>query len=281
MAEEKSTTSPFSDMLDIIFADRNKAYGAYQLRREYPKYLTRATIFGILAIAFAFLFPFIMSAVGDFVEKQKPVDVVAELGPPPDIDPSTPPPPPPPPVETPPPPTRSTVKFVPPVVKKDEEVQEEEPKKAIEELKEIEEDIGKETKKGNDEAAPAIEENPSELQVVEEPKPVVEEKTYDIFDIQKPPSFPGGEKELMKYLADNIKYPALARENNITGTAALSFVVGKDGSVSDVSILKDPGGGCGKEAVRVVQSMPKWIPGEANGNAVKVRYTLPVRFKLE
>lgn len=281
MAEEKSTTSSFRDMLDIIFADRNKAYGAYKLRREYPKYLTRATIFGILLIGFAFLLPTILSAVGGLIEKSKPVDVVAELGPPPDIDPSTPPPPPPPPVETPPPPTRTTVKFVPPVVKKDEEVQEEEPKKAIEELKEIDEDIGKEDKKGNDEAAPTIEEHPAELAVVEEPKQVVEEKTYDIFDIQKPPSFPGGEKELLKYLGENIKYPALARENNIQGNVALSFVVGKDGSVSDVTILKDIGGGCGKEAIRVVQSMPKWIPGEANGNAVKVRYTLPVRFKLE
>ena len=110
---------------------------------------------------------------------------------------------------------------------------------------------------------------------------VVEEKEYQIFDIQKPPSFPGGERELLKYLAENIKYPPLARENNIQGSVALSFVIQKDGSVSDVSVLKDIGGGCGKEAVRVVNGMPKWSPGEANGHPVKVRYTLPVRFKLE
>ncbi len=280
MAEEKGVTTQFRDMLDIIFAERNKAYGAYMLRREYPKYLSRAMVFGILLIILAFLFPYIMSAVSALVPKSKPVDVVAELGPPPDIDPNTPPPPPPPPVETPPPPTRSTVKFVPPVVKKDEEVQEEEPKKAIEELVEVKEDISSETKKGNDEAAPAIEEHPSELEVIEAPK-VVEEKTYELFDIQKPPSFPGGEKELLKFLGENIKYPALARENNIQGNVALTFVVDKDGSVRDVQIIKDIGGGCGKEAVRVVQTMPKWIPGEANGNSVKVRYTLPVRFRLE
>lgn len=281
MAEEKGATTQFRDMLDIIFANRNKAYGAYQLRREYPKYLGRAATFGVLLILLAFLFPYILSAVSSLVPKQKPVDVVAELGPPPDIDPNTPPPPPPPPVETPPPPTRSTVKFVPPVVKKDEEVQEEEPKKAIEELKEIKEDIGAEDKKGNDEAAPAIEEHPAELEVIEAPKQVVEEKTYELFDIQKPPSFPGGEKELLKFLSENIKYPPLARENNIAGNVALTFVVDKDGSVRDVQIIKDIGGGCGKEAVRVVQTMPKWIPGEANGNSVKVRYTLPVRFRLE
>ncbi|MCB0528930.1 MAG: TonB family protein [Saprospiraceae bacterium] len=278
MAEEKGTMT-YRDMLDIIFADRNRAYGAYQLRRDYTKYLVRAFIFGLLLIGLAIAIPSIMRAVSDLVPKDKPVDVVAELGPPPDIDPTTPPPPPPPPPPTPPPPTRSTVKFVPPVVKKDEEVQEEKPP-AIEELVEKKEDIGTETKKGNDEAAPTIDENPSELEIVEAPK-VVEDKTYEMFDIQKPPSFPGGEKELLKYLSENIKYPPLARENNIQGTVALTFVVGKDGSVKDVQIVKDIGGGCGKEAVRVVQTMPKWNPGEANGHAVKVRFTLPVRFRLE
>jgi protein TonB len=279
MAQGNSNTQ-FRDMLDIIFADRNKAYGAYQLRRDYPKYLGRALVIGMLLIGFAVALPAILKAVEGLRPEEKPIDVVAELGPPPDIDLNNPPPPPPPPPPTPPPPTRSTVKFVPPVVKKDEEVQEEKPP-AIEELVEKKEDIGTEDKKGNDEAAPTVDENPSELAVVEQPK-VVEEKTYDIFDIQKPPSFPGGEKELFKYLSENIKYPALARENNLQGVVALSFVVNKNGSISDVTILKDPvGGGCGKEAVRVVGEMPRWIPGEANGNAVKVRYTLPVRFRLE
>jgi protein TonB len=278
MADEKGTTV-YRDMLDIIFANRNKAYGAYQLRRAYNKYLSRAFVIGLLLIGLAFALPAILSAVKGLVPEEKPIDVVAELGPPPDIDPNQPPPPPPPPPPTPPPPTRSTVKFVPPVIKKDEEVQEEQPP-AQEDLIVKDEDISTENKEGNDEAPPAIDENPSELQVVEEPK-VVEDKTYEMFDIQKPPSFPGGEKELLKFLSENIKYPPLARENNIQGTVALTFVVGKNGQVSDVQIVKDIGGGCGKEAVRVVQSMPKWNPGEANGNAVKVRFTLPVRFRLE
>lgn len=149
----------------------------------------------------------------------------------------------------------------------------------MEEVIDTKADVGKDTKQGNDEAAPTIEENP-DIKVVEAPKQV-EEKTYEMFDIQKPPSFPGGEGELLKYLAENIKYPPLARENNIQGVVALTFVIAKDGSVRDVNIVKDIGGGCGKEAVRVVQTMPKWLPGEANGNPVKVRFTLPVRFKLE
>lgn len=280
MAEEKSATQ-FRDMLDIIFANRNKAYGAYKLRREYPWYLGRALIFGVLLIGFFLILPMLLSLVSKLAEQaDKPVDVVAELGPPPDIDPNNPPPPPPPPPPTPPPPTRSTVRFVPPVVKKDEEVQEEE-QKAIEEIIDKKEDVGTEDKKGNDEAAPMVDENPSELAVIEEPVKVVEEKTYELFDIQKQPSFPGGEAEMYKFIKNNMVYPQIAIDNNIVGVVPVSFVVNKDGSISDVQVLKDIGGGCGKEAVRVVKAMPGWSPGEANGHKVKVRYTLPIRFKLD
>lgn len=276
MADVKS--AQVRDMLDIIFQNRNKAYGAYQLRRDYNKYLMRAFGFGLLFLFLLFMLPRLVSAVSSALA-EKPVEVEIEMSAPPDLT-NEPPPPPPPPPPTPPPPTRTTVQFVPPIIKKDEEVQEEEPKKVIEELEEVKADIGKSDVKGNDEAPPETFDNPSELEVVEAPK-VVEDKVYETFDIQKMPSFPGGEAELQKFLRDNINYPAIARENNIQGTAALSFVVGKDGTISNVTILKDPGGGCGKEAVRVVNSMPKWAPGEANGNPVKVKFTLPVRFRLE
>jgi protein TonB len=278
MAEQKGA-SAYRDMLDIIFDHRNKTYGAYQLRRAYPKNLGRALGYGMLLIVFLVALPTLSNLVsGVFKKAEKPIDVVAELGPPPDIDPNNPPPPPPPPPPTPPPPTRSTVQFVPPVIKKDEEVEEQEIK-TVEELIEEDKAIGKEDKEGTDDAPPALNDNPSELVI--ETKAPVEDKTYEMFDIQKPPSFPGGEAELLKYLAQNIKYPPLARENNIQGVVALTFVVNRDGSVSDVNVLKDIGGGCGKEAIRVVGEMPKWLPGEANGNPVKVRFTLPVRFKLE
>ncbi len=277
MADEKSTTI-YRDMLDIIFADRNKAYGAYQLRREYPKYLGRALGFGLGLIVLVFAAPLIMEAVGGMLPKAKPIDVIAELGPPPDIDPNNPPPPPPPPPPTPPPPTRSTVKFVPPVIKKDEEVVEEE-QKAVEELLEKKEDIGVEDKKGNDEAPPSDVSAPSLDPVIEAPKVV--EKTYEMFDIQKEPSFPGGQAEMYKWLAKNAPYPEMAKESGISGQVVLTFVVGKDGSVSDVNIVKDIGGGCGKAVKGAVEKMPRWSPGEANGHPVKVRYTLPFKFKLE
>lgn len=98
---------------------------------------------------------------------------------------------------------------------------------------------------------------------------------------QTPPKFPGGEGGLMKFLAENIRYPATARKNNIQGTVVLTFDVEKDGSITNPRIVKDPGGGCGQESVRVVKAMPQWLPGLMDDEPVKVRFTLPVRFRLE
>jgi protein TonB len=278
MAEDKSATQ-YRDMLDIIFADRNKAYGAYQLRRSYTTYLMRAFGFGMLFLLVLFLLPRILGAVTAALEKAKPVEVEIEMGAPPDLDP-TPPPPPPPPPPTPPPPVRATVRFVPPVITKDEEAPDETPQPLPD--PDDDREVGKKSVDGDpDQDIPSIDEPGDDLNPEVEPQKAEPEKVYETFDIQKLPSFPGGEAELQKFLRDNISYPAIARENNIQGTAALSFVVNKDGSISNVTILKDPGGGCGKEAVRVVGIMPKWSPGEANGNKVKVKFTLPVRFRLE
>lgn len=86
---------------------------------------------------------------------------------------------------------------------------------------------------------------------------------------------------LYKYLASNIHYPALAKENNITGKVYVTFVVEKDGSIANPRILRDIGGGCGQEAIRVVKSMPKWKPGKQRGKAVRVQFNLPVSFNLQ
>ncbi len=92
------------------------------------------------------------------------------------------------------------------------------------------------------------------------------------------PEFPGGMEALYKYIADNLKYPQLALENNIQGKVFVTFFVEKDGSVSNVRILRDIGGGCGLEAKRVVESMPKWIPGKQSGKVVRTQYNLPINF---
>lgn len=95
------------------------------------------------------------------------------------------------------------------------------------------------------------------------------------------PEFPGGEAAMFNFIAKNILYPAEARNNNIQGTVVLTFVVNKDGKITDITIMKDIGGGCGAEAARVVAMMPDWKPGMTVLGPVKVRYTLPVKFRLE
>lgn len=98
--------------------------------------------------------------------------------------------------------------------------------------------------------------------------------------VEKMPEYPGGVDALMNYLSKNIKYPKAARKNNIQGKVFLKFVVSADGSINNVTIIRGIGGGCEEEAVRVVENMPRWFPGYANGEAVDVWYTLPIVFTL-
>jgi protein TonB len=99
-------------------------------------------------------------------------------------------------------------------------------------------------------------------------------------DIDKEPEFPGGQAAFNKFVADNLKYPAIASENGVEGTVVLNFVVEENGSITNIKILRDIGNGCGTEAMRLVRAMPKWVPGQHNGRPVRVMYTLPVLFKL-
>ena len=271
----KAISIQYDDMLDIIFEHKNKAYGAYQLRRAYNNHLAKAFGAGIsLLVLFSFVVHtgqirrskahLYLDAPTEFT----PPDLVLEPPAPPVVPP------------TPPPPSKPTVQFVPPIITDDEHT----PDKLQDPNELIMEDpgeIGAVTKAGDPDAMPGGlgGEVPAELDYVESTPPPPD--TYSPVDVQKMPSFPGGDGELMKFLRDNISYPMLAKENNIQGTAAIQFVVGKDGQIKEVMVLRDPGGGCGKEAVRVVGLMPKWTPGEANGVPVRVRFTLPVRFKLQ
>lgn len=108
---------------------------------------------------------------------------------------------------------------------------------------------------------------------------VVEEEIF-VF-VEKYPEYPGGEAALYEYLGKNIQYPEIARDNGITGTVVIKFVVEKDGSITKASILREIGGGCGKEALRIVNSMPKWKPGMQSGKPVRTEFTLPVQFQLQ
>ncbi len=115
------------------------------------------------------------------------------------------------------------------------------------------------------------------------PGPAVEDgDENDIFEVvEQNPSFPGGEAELMKWLHKNLKYPPVAQENGIQGKVYIQFVVNKDGSIVDPKIIRSADASLDKEAMRVVQAMPKWTPGKQRGKAVRVRFTLPVTFRLQ
>ena len=99
--------------------------------------------------------------------------------------------------------------------------------------------------------------------------------------VEKSPEFPGGNDSLYAFIGRNIKYPEAAKKNKIEGRVFVTFVIEKDGQVSSAKILRDIGGGCGEEALRVVNSMPKWKPGTQRGNPVRVQFNLPIMFQLE
>ena len=120
----------------------------------------------------------------------------------------------------------------------------------------------------------------TKVEVIERKEEVVDEP--EIFTIvEEMPEFPGGgEAALLKYLSQNIKYPPLARENNVQGTVYVTFEIDQSGKVKDAKILRGIGGGCDEEALRVVMNMPQWKPGKQRGKTVRVQYNLPVRFTL-
>ncbi len=117
---------------------------------------------------------------------------------------------------------------------------------------------------------------PIEMEAEEEIK---EDQIFAV--VEAMPEFPGGQPEMMKFLSKNINYPTMARESGIQGMVYVTFVVERDGSVTDVKVMRGIGGGCDEEAVRVVTRMPKWIPGKQRNKPVRVQFNLPVRFALQ
>lgn len=115
--------------------------------------------------------------------------------------------------------------------------------------------------------------------VKHEEEEIVEAEIFQI--VESMPDFPGGDEARMTYLRDNIKYPQIARESSISGTVYVTFVVEKDGRVTDIKILRGIGGGCDEEAVRVIKSMPRWNPGKQRGKPVRVQFNMPIKFSLQ
>lgn len=263
-----------SDYLDILFDGRNKKYGGYELRRNYPKRIRNAT-FMLLALA-VLLIGYQVLADTLFSHKDNgPVISVKEvtLAEPPPIDKTKPPPPPPPPA--PPPPVKPTVKFTPPVIKKDEEVKEDEKPTPPPDEKVS---VGLETKAGDPNGIdPGLIDKPGNG-VVEQPSGPPAPVRF----VEQMPEFPGGPDALQKYLRDHLRYPDDARESGAEGRVGIEFVVSEDGSISNVKVVRSAGNSSlDAEAMRVVKGMPHWKPGRQQGRAVPVYYTLPISFKLD
>src|ERR1700743_1246850 len=260
------------EWLDVVFTDRNKAYGAYELRKSNPKNTTKALVIGIVLFVFLISFQTILNFISVFIpkatEKVKITNVV--LQPPPPLDKTKPPPPPP----EPPKPKVVQVKFPLPVVKPDNEVKEQPPT-----VKELEvADPGQKTVKGDPNADIKIDEPVGNSDV----KQVTEEDPNKIFTaVEQEPTFAGGIEKFYAFLRNNIHYPAVAKENNVQGKVFVSFVVEKDGSLTDIKVVRSLGSGTDEEAVRVLKNSPKWKPGIQNGRPVRVYYTVPISFALQ
>jgi protein TonB len=265
--------------VDLVFEGKNHAYGAYQLRKNTGKRNVMAILvmfaIGVAIAAFVAIKGVVENAMKQDVAIEADVELAklaekkeakVEKKEEPKIEKVE--------VEK----VKSSVKFVPPVIKKDSEVKPEEELKSQEELNKTNTAIGAFDVKGNDEAAGEV---LKAKEVIAQPEPPKEEETK-VFDVvEQMPSFPGGPSALMQFLSSNIKYPVVAEENGVQGRVVCTFVVEKDGSITDVRVIKSVDPSLDKEAMRVVKSMPKWIPGKQNGSAVRVKYTVPVTFRLQ
>jgi protein TonB len=248
--------------LDIVFEGKNKAYGAYDLRKSNTKTTFRALIIGAVLFSVLVAAPLIMSLLPDSSGDDDSLDtrIVTMKLPPKKEEPKKDLPPPPPP-----PPKVDQVKFVKPVVAKAEEVTEEPPK--ITEIKDKK--LGNETIKGDPDAELTVE------PVGNGPAAVVEEDNtvYNTAGIEVKPDFPGGMEKFYKFVGNNYQTP---EEDGLKGKVYVTFVVEKDGSLTDIKVLRDIGYGTGKEAIRVLNKCPRWTPGEQNGKKVRVLYSLPI-----
>ena len=271
--------------VEMVFAGKNKEYGAYQLRKGTSGRNIKALL--ILVIAAALVGGFLAWKVIEqkqaeeqqaymeamqLAELQKQAKKEEKKKEPakPKIEPKK---------EI--PVARETQKFTAPVIKKDELVKEENQVKQMDKLDE-KVAVGTENKEGTkDRLAEAVR---SDIAVAAPPpppapKPEVSNKVFDV--VEEMPHFPGGPAALQAFLSSNTKYPVVAQENGVQGRVIVSFVVERDGSITDVRVVRSVDPSLDREASRVVRSMPRWSPGKQNGSAVRVKYTVPVVFRLQ
>lgn len=266
-----------TDWCDIVFTGKNKSYGAYALRQSSSKRHILAFLVVLIFVGVVAGLPSFLNAVNppkEYVQNVTDIYTIGKLDDPvqeePIVEPSTTPPP---------PPVIDSQKFTPPAITSDDMVEESRELLSQEELNSNRVQISIETvNNGNTEGVNIAEIRREQRQIINQP-PQEPNKVHEHVEVM--PQFPGGNVELMRYLSANIKYPTIAAENGIQGRVVLKFVVSKDGSISNIQIVRSLDPSCDKEAIRVVKGMPKWIPGMQNGHPVAVYFTLPVLFKLQ
>ena len=269
--------------VDMVFAGKNQEYGAYQLRKGTSKrnitallilLITAGLIGGVLAYKVhmqkldeerqAYMEQLELSKLQEQAKKEKKEDPVIKAK----IEPKKV-------VEQ----VRETQKFTAPEIKKDELVNEE---NMVKDQADLDEKVAVGTKdqEGTKDRTDVAIRNDIAVNTNEsEEKKEVANKVFDV--VEQMPSFPGGNEALMKFLSENVKYPVVAQENGVQGRVVVSFVVERDGSITDVKVVRSVDPSLDKEATRVVKSMPNWIPGKQNGAAVRVKYNVPVSFRLQ
>ena len=268
--------------VDMVFDGKNKTYGAYQLRKGTSGRNIKSLIILVIAAALvggflawkvieqkqaeqqaAYMEAMELSKLQKDAKKNEKKEVIK-----PKIEPKK---------EI--PVARQTQKFTAPIIKKDELVKEENQVKQMDKLDD-KVAVGAENHDGTKDRN--IEAVRNDIAVNTPPPAPKEEVTNKVFDVvEVMPSFPGGQGALLSYLSTHVKYPVVAQENGVQGRVTVSFVVERDGSITDVHVVRSVDPSLDREAARVVSSMPNWQPGKQNGSAVRVKFNVPVQFKLQ
>jgi protein TonB len=259
MAKEKIKAPAFDD---IVFEIRNKEYGAYSLRKRYNRNVFISILIGIIILGTAVITPYINAKALENRQKraERQVEIKMENLDQPNEQVAPPPPPPPPPAEA-----AQQAKYVPPVV-----VDSVKPEEAAQLMT-------------SDQAQVEVQNTDVGLEVQEEVKEEVQEEAEPepFVVVEEMPMFPGGDVELLKYIAEHTQYPDVAKENNIQGRVIVRFCVTSKGAVNQVSVLKGVDPELDAEAVRVVNSLPTFKPGKQGGKPVPVWYMVPITFTLK
>jgi len=255
MANDKKYYSSFDD---LVFEHRNREYGAYAIRKKYNRTVLIALLAAVITFTLAVFVPSIRAKHRAQLKIRETKEVIAEMAI--ELKQEIPPAPPPPPLEPQQPQEQQTVvKYVAPIVV--DTIKPENQSAIAVTDEQIETSVNKEV-----------------LQVLENSPEEASGEVYGI--VEEMPQFPGGEIALCKYIANSIKYPVVAQKTGIQGKVYVSFIVDRDGGVTDVKVLQSVDPLLDREALRVVRSLPRWKPGKQRGVPVRVSYTVPINFIL-